>query len=133
MENPADPADTAGARGGAGPLDRHTGAHGAALSHGLTGPGRAAPTPRAAARAGNGNPVALLSRAERRVVGLVAEGFTNRAVAARLFVTPSTVEQHLTRVYRKLDVGSRAGLTALWRAADGAGDGSGCRAPAAGG
>lgn len=80
------------------------------------------------------NPVALLSRAERRVVGLVAEGFTNRAVAARLFVTPSTVEQHLTRVYRKLDVRSRAGLTALWRAADdGAGDGSGCRAPAAGG
>ncbi|MFE5512153.1 LuxR C-terminal-related transcriptional regulator [Streptomyces sp. NPDC056529] len=73
-------------------------------------------------RAGNssaekGSSLAVLSRAERRVVGLVAEGCTNRTVAARLFVTPSTVEQHLTRVYRKLGVRSRADLTALWRAA----------------
>ncbi|MFC8493903.1 LuxR C-terminal-related transcriptional regulator [Streptomyces sp. NPDC057235] len=64
-----------------------------------------------------GGPLTALSRAERRVVELVAEGCTNRAVAARLFVTPSTVEQHLTRVYRKLGVRSRADLAALWRAA----------------
>ncbi|MFJ3817086.1 LuxR C-terminal-related transcriptional regulator [Streptomyces sp. NPDC090056] len=69
-----------------------------------------------------GSSLAVLSRAERRVVGLVAEGCTNRVVAARLFVTPSTVEQHLTRVYRKLGVRSRADLTALWRAAAADGD-----------
>ncbi|MGB8943965.1 MAG: LuxR C-terminal-related transcriptional regulator [Streptomyces sp.] len=34
-------------------------------------------------------------------------------MAARLYVTPSTVEQHLTRIYRKLRVTSRAGLADL--------------------
>ncbi|WP_198047890.1 helix-turn-helix transcriptional regulator [Kutzneria sp. 744] len=37
-------------------------------------------------------------------------GYTNREIAARLYVTPSTVEQHLTRVYRKLDVKRRKDL-----------------------
>jgi len=41
---------------------------------------------------------------------LVAEGKTNRDVAAILFVSPKTVEFHLTRVYRKLDIGSRTEL-----------------------
>ncbi|WP_198347929.1 AAA family ATPase [Plantactinospora sp. KBS50] len=51
-----------------------------------------------------------LTEAERRVATLAADGHTNRAIAARLFVTVSTVEQHLTRVYRKLRVNSRGGL-----------------------
>lgn len=58
-------------------------------------------------------PVAVmsaLSDAERRVVDLVLVGHTNREIAARLFITPSTVEQHLTRAYRKLKVKSRADL-----------------------
>ncbi|WP_344391198.1 LuxR family transcriptional regulator [Streptomyces vastus] len=58
-------------------------------------------------------PLAGLSEAERRVAVLAAEGHTNRAIAARLFVTASTVEQHLTRVYRKLGLRSRAQLAGL--------------------
>ena len=41
---------------------------------------------------------------------LIAEGSTNRQIASKLFVTVSTVEQHLTKVYRKLDVTRRADL-----------------------
>jgi DNA-binding CsgD family transcriptional regulator len=51
-----------------------------------------------------------LSQAERRVVELVARGCTNQEIAKRLYITVSTVEQHLTRVYRKLNV-TRAGLS----------------------
>jgi DNA-binding NarL/FixJ family response regulator len=56
-------------------------------------------------------PVVLkLSDAERRVASLAAQGFTNRQIAAKLYITVSTVEQHLTRVYRKLQVNRRADL-----------------------
>lgn len=41
---------------------------------------------------------------------LVAAGRTNREVAAELFTTVSTVEAHLTRIYRKLGVRSRTEL-----------------------
>ena len=51
-----------------------------------------------------------LTEAERRIAALVAEGRTNREVAAALFVTEHTVEGALTRVYRKLGVRSRAEL-----------------------
>ncbi|MGW7256823.1 AAA family ATPase [Streptomyces sp. NPDC054834] len=55
-----------------------------------------------------------LSPSERRVAALAAQGLTNRHIAARLHLTVSTVEQHLTRTYRKLGVPGRAGLpTAL--------------------
>jgi DNA-binding NarL/FixJ family response regulator len=50
------------------------------------------------------------SAAERRVVGLVAEGRTNKEVAAELVVTVRTVESTLTKVYAKLDVRSRTQL-----------------------
>lgn len=48
-----------------------------------------------------------LSRAERKVAALAAEGRTNRQIADTLFLTVSTVEQHLTRIYRKLGVSNR--------------------------
>jgi len=51
-----------------------------------------------------------LTSAERRVAALVAEGRTNREVAAQLFTTVGTVEAHLTRIYRKLGVRSRTEL-----------------------
>ncbi len=54
--------------------------------------------------------VTELSDAERRVAGLAAQGLMNREIAARLFITVSTVEQHLTRVYRKLGVTRRLDL-----------------------
>lgn len=43
---------------------------------------------------------------------LAAGGHTNREIAAELFITVSTVEQHLTRVYRKLQVKGRGDLAA---------------------
>jgi DNA-binding CsgD family transcriptional regulator len=47
---------------------------------------------------------------ERRIAALAASGATNREVAARLYLSPKTVETHLSRVYRKLDVRSRTEL-----------------------
>jgi DNA-binding CsgD family transcriptional regulator len=54
-----------------------------------------------------------LSESERRVAELVAQGFTNREVAARLFMSPKTVEANMRRIYDKLGVRSRAELGAL--------------------
>ena len=59
-----------------------------------------------------------LTAAERRVAALVAEGRTNREVAAALFVGERTVETHLTHVYAKLGVRSRAELARTFRADD---------------
>jgi DNA-binding CsgD family transcriptional regulator/energy-coupling factor transporter ATP-binding protein EcfA2 len=56
---------------------------------------------------------AELTSAERRVARLAAAGKTNRQIAEYLFITVSTVEQHLTKIYRKLDVHSRSGLRRL--------------------
>lgn len=53
-----------------------------------------------------------LSEAERRVGALAAQGRTNREIASKLCITVSTVEQHLTRVYRKLSVKRRKDLPA---------------------
>ncbi|WP_345633092.1 AAA family ATPase [Rugosimonospora acidiphila] len=60
-----------------------------------------------------GGPASLLSDAERRVAALAAVGHSNREIAEKLFVTLSTVEQHLTRTYRKLQVTSRADLPSI--------------------
>ncbi|CAM5359005.1 helix-turn-helix transcriptional regulator [Streptomyces avidinii] len=55
-----------------------------------------------------------LTAAERRVTALAAVGHSNREIGRKLFITKSTVEQHLTRVYRKLGVRSRADLGDLF-------------------
>ncbi|WP_372729325.1 LuxR C-terminal-related transcriptional regulator [Nocardioides sp.] len=57
--------------------------------------------------------LALLTKAERRVALLAATGLTNRQIAERLTVTVKAVEWHLSHVYRKLELRSRAGLTLL--------------------
>ncbi|MFJ4184373.1 AAA family ATPase [Kitasatospora sp. NPDC089509] len=51
-----------------------------------------------------------LSASERRVAELAAAGHSNRAIAEQLFITVSTVEQHLTHTYRKLRVKGRSEL-----------------------
>jgi DNA-binding NarL/FixJ family response regulator len=51
-----------------------------------------------------------LTPSERRVARLAAEGRSNREIAQALYVTPKTVELHLSRCYRKLGVTSRTGL-----------------------
>ena len=47
---------------------------------------------------------------ENDVVRLVAEGLGNKDIGARLFVSPRTVQTHLTHVYAKLGVTSRVRL-----------------------
>jgi DNA-binding CsgD family transcriptional regulator len=52
-----------------------------------------------------------LTEAEERVASLAARGFSNKEIAAALFMSVHTVEAHLTRSYRKLGVESRTQLT----------------------
>lgn len=52
-----------------------------------------------------------LTQSELRVVRLVVEGLTNREVAARLFLSPHTVDSHLRHVFTKLGVNGRVELT----------------------
>ncbi|MET0686586.1 MAG: helix-turn-helix transcriptional regulator, partial [Solirubrobacteraceae bacterium] len=57
---------------------------------------------------------AALTASERRVATLAAGGETNRDIAQTLYVTPKTVEVHLSNAYRKLGIRSRRELaTAL--------------------
>jgi DNA-binding CsgD family transcriptional regulator len=51
-----------------------------------------------------------LTESERRVAELAAHGRTNKEIAAELYMGVSTVEAHLSRVYRKLDIRSRTEL-----------------------
>ena len=64
--------------------------------------------PRRSALSGPG----ALTPAEHRVAELAARGHGNRAIAERLYVTPRTVETHLTHAFAKLDIRSRAELAA---------------------
>jgi DNA-binding NarL/FixJ family response regulator len=48
------------------------------------------------------DPLAELTPREREVLGLVAEGMSNRAIAVRLFVTERTVEAHVKQIFMKL-------------------------------
>jgi len=53
-----------------------------------------------------------LSPRERQVLGLIAEGLTDREIAVRLGVRPRTVTTFVTRLFDKLDVVNRAAAAA---------------------
>lgn len=55
---------------------------------------------------------APLTPSEKRVATLASVGYTNREISARLYITVSTVEQHLTKIFRKLHVTRRTDLPA---------------------
>ena len=60
-----------------------------------------------------------LTPSERRVARMAAQGMSNKELAQALFVTVKAVEVHLSSVYRKLQISSRAQLA---QALAGAGD-----------
>ncbi|MBA3779970.1 MAG: response regulator transcription factor [Chloroflexi bacterium] len=45
-----------------------------------------------------------MTEREREVLGLIAEGMSNRAIATRIFVTERTVEAHVTQIFQKLEL-----------------------------
>ena len=55
--------------------------------------------------------LAPLSAREREIAGLASTGMTSGEIAERLFLSVRTVDSHLGRIYRKLEVSNRAGLT----------------------
>ncbi len=64
---------------------------------------------------GRGRASSELTETERRVAELVADGLSNKEVAARLFVSVRAVEANLSKVYAKLGVRSRSQLAARLR------------------
>jgi DNA-binding CsgD family transcriptional regulator len=55
--------------------------------------------------------VGSLTPSEKRVADLAADGLSNREIAQELYVTPKTVEVHLSNTYRKLEIRSRRQLS----------------------
>ncbi|GGO62461.1 response regulator [Nonomuraea cavernae] len=58
-------------------------------------------------------PAEPLSARELEILDLVAQGTTNREVAARLFISEATVKSHLLHIYTKLGVNDRAAAVAV--------------------
>uniref|UniRef100_UPI0013B3A576 helix-turn-helix domain-containing protein n=1 Tax=Nonomuraea lactucae TaxID=2249762 RepID=UPI0013B3A576 len=84
------------------------------LAAAVRGPGSDAARP---------SPLDLLTDREREIAELAAGGKRSREIADQLFLSPRTVEAHLGRVYRKLEVSSRAALAAVLLQAPPAADG----------
>jgi DNA-binding NarL/FixJ family response regulator len=55
-----------------------------------------------------------LSRQEREIIALVAQGFKVQAMAEGLFVSPQTIMNHLDDIFDKLDVANRTAWDQLW-------------------
>lgn len=62
-----------------------------------------------------------LSRQEFTIAGLVAEGFTSKQIAARLFISPRTADRHVVNIRVKLGLPNRVALAAWHRSAAGEG------------
>src|SRR5271165_6900962 len=84
----------------------------------LTSRAAADPAPRPSLRRTRSGPLAIgwdsLTATERGVTELVAQGLTNRQVAAQLFMSPHTVDSHLRHIFAKLDINSRVELARIF-------------------
>jgi non-specific serine/threonine protein kinase len=81
-----------------------------ALAHQIANPQLVAEVTSALAETGNGQagrlPGNLTSR-QAEVLRLLADGLSNKEIAVRLYLSPGTVERHVTTIYRKLGLGGR--------------------------
>ena len=64
------------------------------------------------------DPFKSLTQREQDIALLVCQGLSNKQIAERLYLSPKTVETHLTRVFAKLDVSARGDLKGLIDAAN---------------
>src|SRR5262249_39442991 len=64
------------------------------------------------------DPFKTLTQREQDIALLVCQGMSNKQIAERLYLSPKTVETHLTRVFAKLDVSARGDLKGLIDAGD---------------
>jgi len=62
--------------------------------------------------AGLGSELDILTAREREVIGLLAQGMTNKEIASALFITTNTVKRHLKAIFEKLDVHTRSAAAA---------------------
>jgi DNA-binding CsgD family transcriptional regulator len=78
-------------------------------------PGLPSPPARLGTRRPNDPPRAAdqLSHRERVIARFVGEGMTNRQIAARMYLSPHTVNFHLRQIFRKLHINSRVRLVGL--------------------
>jgi DNA-binding NarL/FixJ family response regulator len=60
------------------------------------------------------SPIDTLTSREQDVLSLMSEGMSNKQIAARLFVSPKTVEKVISGIYRKLEVSSRTAAVKLY-------------------
>ncbi len=78
-------------------------------------------SPRRGSSNGKGLPAGLagigsltsVTERESNVIGYVCMGYTNREIARELSLSAHTIKAHLSRIFRKLNVSSRAGLISL--------------------
>jgi DNA-binding NarL/FixJ family response regulator len=93
---------TARAAGASGFVSKDAGAAEVAMAVRRVGMGMTTFAPKAE------QPAPMLSEREREVLELIAAGSTNREIAQRLYLSPHTVKEHTSALYRKLNARNRA-------------------------
>jgi DNA-binding CsgD family transcriptional regulator/tetratricopeptide (TPR) repeat protein len=91
--------------------------HGA--SAGAASPGSVSSTSPGAGGTSGGSPLAALTEREREVLDLLAEGRSNREIAAALFIATKTASVHVSNILAKLGASSRTEAAAIARGAQG--------------
>ena len=90
------------AAGASGFVSKDWGAHDVAMAVRMVGLGMTMFPPQ------SDQPAQLLSQREQEVLTLIAGGSTNREIAAQLYLSPHTVKEHTSALYRKLKARNRA-------------------------